>query len=331
MTLRPPSADYQLPRLVRKSRQALEQEGKALSTALEEFAQTAPADGCPWESDVAAASRADDDVRAAQRRLLEWCQHQGRLIYVNGHDHLTSMARLLGSDGAMSLYAHVTVSRSVCEAAVRHAWLLDPYISYGERITRGAAMLSYNVGNRLRGARQGLGRSLDSRVAQPIIAKCAAESEEILELIQHAGLDVIYDRNGRDITGIKLPETGVKVPVRFETGPLMEEFLPESPGWYLQSSGISHSATWLLDGAVLEGRGSPELSFTPDLMEVAAAAQTAISASGLIIGRHAAYYGFDPEPHVRKSRHRRGILDALIREHCDRQATNPLPLMQALP
>jgi hypothetical protein len=108
MTLRPPSADYQLPRLARKSRQALEQEGRALSTARQEFAQTAPADGCPWEVDVATASRADDDVRAAQQWLLEWCQHQARLIYVNGHDHLTSMARLLGSDGAMSLYAHVT-------------------------------------------------------------------------------------------------------------------------------------------------------------------------------------------------------------------------------
>ncbi|HTU74090.1 MAG TPA: hypothetical protein VMG38_11290 [Trebonia sp.] len=331
MTLRPPSADYQLPRLVRKCHLALEQQGTALSAALQEFALISPADGCPWEADVVTASRADEHVRAAQQRLLEWCQHQARLIYVNGHDHLTSMGRLLGGDGAMSLYAHVTLSRSVCEAAVRHAWLLDPSISYGERITRSAAMLSYNIGNRLKGARQGLGRGADSRIAQPIIAKCAAEFDDIHELIQHAGLDVVYDRNGHDVASVKLPGTGVKVPVKFETGPLMEELLPESPGWYLQSSGISHSATWLLDGAVLEGRGGPELSFTPDLMEVAAATQTAISASGLIIERHAAYYGFDPEPHVRKSRHRRGMLDALTREHRVKQATDPLPLMQAMP
>jgi len=148
---------------------------KALSTALQEFARTAPAEGCPWEVDVAAANGAADHVRAAQQRLLEWCQHQARLIYVNGHDHLTSMSRLLGSDGGMSLFAHVTLSRSVCEAAVRHSWLLDPSISYEERITRSAAMLSYNIGNRLKGARQ--------------------------------AFDIVYDRNGRDVVGIKHPGT----------------------------------------------------------------------------------------------------------------------------
>ncbi len=47
-------------------------------------------------------------------------------MLVNAYDHLVSMGRLLGSDGAMSLYARTTLSRSVCEAAVRHAWLLDP-------------------------------------------------------------------------------------------------------------------------------------------------------------------------------------------------------------
>ena len=61
-------------------------------------------------------------------------------MLVNAYDHLVSMGRLLGSDGAMSLYAHTTLSRSVCEAAVRHAWLLDPSISYEQRITRSASL-----------------------------------------------------------------------------------------------------------------------------------------------------------------------------------------------
>jgi hypothetical protein len=70
-------------------------------------------------------------------------------MLVNAYDHLVSTGRLLGSDGAMSLYAHTTLSRNVCEAAVRHAWLLDVSIRSEERITRSASMLFANAGNRL--------------------------------------------------------------------------------------------------------------------------------------------------------------------------------------
>jgi hypothetical protein len=123
MTVRPPSADYKLPALVTKCRRALEQEGKGLKTALDEYASSTPATGCQWEADVATARRAGNHASAAQQRLLQWTQHQARLIYINAYDHLTSMGRLLGSDGAMSLYAHVTVSRSVCESGRRRGIL----------------------------------------------------------------------------------------------------------------------------------------------------------------------------------------------------------------
>jgi hypothetical protein len=59
-------------------------------------------------------------------------------MLVNAYDHLVSMGRLLGSDGAMSFYAHTTLSRSACEAAVRHAWLLDPSRNYANRPRRPA-------------------------------------------------------------------------------------------------------------------------------------------------------------------------------------------------
>jgi hypothetical protein len=61
----------------------------------------------------------------------------------------------------------------------------------------------------------------------------------------------------------------------------------------------------------------------PDLLEVAAAAESAISASALIIRRHAMYYGHDPEPRLRQSRQRRDMLDVLIREQAVKQITNP--------
>lgn len=326
MTVRPPNDSVPLPRLVTKSRLALEQEARALKGALDDYATMTPAAGCPYQADLLSAKRAPGKVRNLQRQLLAAGQQQARLILVSGYDHLVSMARLL--DGAMPLYAHVTMSRSVAEAAVRHEWLLDPAISYEERITRSAAMLSNSVANRLKGARQSLGH-IDSRIGQPIIADRETEVGQVHDRIRGAGLNVVYDKNGRDVASIRHPTANVKAAVKLETGPRMEKLLPESPGWHLQSSGIAHSVPWLLDSAVIDGLAGPELSLTTDLMEVAAAAETAISASALIIRTHATYYGFDPEPCVRQSSQRRGMLDALMGEQAARQQTNPDPLIPA--
>lgn len=153
MTIRPPG-EMKLPRLASKARQALEQEARSLKAAVDEYADGAPTLGCYCQADDASASRAASRFRKAQRQLLASGRQQAALMLVNAYDHLVSMGRLLGSDGAMSLYAHTTVSRSVCEAAVRHAWLLAPSISYEERITRSAAMLLANAENRLAGARE---------------------------------------------------------------------------------------------------------------------------------------------------------------------------------
>lgn len=45
------------------------------------------------------------------------------------------------------------------------------------------------------------------------------------------------------------------------------------------------------------------------MIEVAAAAQSAISASGLIAARCAAYYGHDPGPYDQQAKARRAALD----------------------
>lgn len=126
MTVRPPGAEVPLPHLASKSRRAIELEARALKAALDEYASGTPRPGCPYQADMTAARRASSRVRKARQQLLASGQHQARLMLVNAYDHLVSMGRLLGNDGAMSLYAHTTLSRSVCEAAVRHAWLLAP-------------------------------------------------------------------------------------------------------------------------------------------------------------------------------------------------------------
>lgn len=249
-------------------------------------------------------------------------------MLVNAYDHLVSMGRLLGSDGAMSLYAHTTLSRSVCEAAVRHAWLLDPSISYEERITRSAAMLFANAETRLAGAREVPAHNLGASTVQRLIDNCAAEHNQVRRLIDRAGMNLALDRVGKKTARVELLSPVVKVPVKLDVGPLMTSLLPDSPGWYRITSGIAHSATWVLHDAIA-GASGPDLALTPDLMEVAASAESAISASALIIERHAMYYGYDPEPRVRQSRQRRAMLDVLMREQAIKQMTNPAPLIPA--
>lgn len=330
MTIRPPSADIPLPLLVTKSRLALEQEARDLKAALDAYADSSPTSGNLFSDDFFTATHADHRVRGGQSKILALGHYQARLTYVSAYDHLSSMARLLGSDGAMSLYAHTTLSRSVAEAAVRHAWLLDPSISYEQRITRYAAVTYYGAENKLKGAKQSLVRAPE-HVRDLLINKASVELDEVRALIDQAGMDFGLDRKGRDVARIKLRGSDVSTPIKFETGPLMEELLGESPGWYLLSSGVSHSGPWVLHSAVVGDRTGPELELTTDLLEVAAASQTAISASELVLERHASYFGFDPEPYTRKSRQRRTMLDTLMREQFVRQAANPAPLILAKP
>jgi hypothetical protein len=328
MTVRPPSAEVKLPHLVNKSRRAVELEARALKAALDDYASSTPAPGCQHQADIASARRADRRFRKAQQHLLAAGQLQAKLMFVNAYDHLVSVGRLLGSDGAMSLYAHTTLSRSVCEAAVRHAWLLDPSISYEERITRSAAMLFANAENRLAGAREVPVHNLGASTVQNLIDNCAAEYRQVCKLLERAGMDRALDRAGKKTARIELRSPVVKVAVKLDIGPLMSSLLPDSPGWYRISSGIAHSAAWVLHDA-LAGTSGPDLALTPDLMEVAAAAESAISASALIIERHATYYGYDPEPRVRQSQQRREMLDVLMREQAIKQITNLPPLIPA--
>ena len=331
MTVRPPSAALELPHLVRKSRRALEQEARALKGAVDEYASTRPMAGCPHQADALSVKRVGSRVRAAQRQLLASGQQQARLILVNAYDHLVSMGRLLGTDGSMSLYAHTTLSRSVCEAAVRHAWLLGASLSYEERITRSAAMLIASTENRLKGVRDAPERNMGAQIKQMLVDNCTAEDEQVRQLIGQAGMDLVPEARGRKTARIELRGTAVKAPVKLDIGPLMAELLPESPGWYLLSSGIAHSAAWVLHAAVMGPVNGPELALTPDLLEVAAAAESAISGSALIIQKHATYYGYDPGPRLRQSQQRRNMLDVLMREQVARQMTNPAPLIPAGP
>ena len=71
------------------------------------------------------------------------------MIFVNAYDHLVTLGRVLGSDGAMPLFSYSSLSRVVCEAAVRFAWLIDPDVGCEERIIRGAVSLLVSANEQL--------------------------------------------------------------------------------------------------------------------------------------------------------------------------------------
>jgi hypothetical protein len=226
MTVRPLSTDVPLPVLVTRCRRALEQEARDLKGALDEWAEGQPVSEGSFGADVAAIERADRQVREAQRQLLALAHYHARMIFVNGHDHLSSMARLLGSDGAMSLFSHTTMSRSVCEAAIRLSWLLDPEISFEERITRSAAVTYYSIKSKLKGARQGLTHVPDA-VRGTVVGRCERDFNQVQDLIVQAGMNFGLDKNGKEIVRIELGGSDVRAPLDPKTGPKMEELLAD--------------------------------------------------------------------------------------------------------
>lgn len=317
MTVRSSEPDGTLPTLVTKSQRAIELETEALPAAVRDFAES-PQPGCPHDRDNTAWKQAHHQHGTGLRRLMGLGQHQARLMYANAYDHLVTMGRVLGSDGRMPLYAHTTLSRSVCEAAVRFSLLLDCSVSYETRVARSAAALYESVMYQLKGASEiPASGGLPQHVIRQLIDNSTTEMNGISKLIDSAGITRTLDSKGKKVVKLEMPTAGVSVPIGVQVGPLMAKLLPESPTWYNISSGTAHGATWVLRDAVMSS--DPDLTLTPDLLEVAAATQSAISASALIIKGYGLYYGHDPEVWVRRSRQRRCMLDAWTADYATQQ------------
>jgi hypothetical protein len=311
MTVRPAAPEESLPELVLASQRMITEEGDALRAALADFSAS-PQPGCPQELDGKAWSQDAGSQGDQRRQLLGLTQHQARLICVNAYDHLLTLARALGSDGAMSLYAHSSLSRVVCEAAVRFAWILDSDIGSEERIMRGAVALLVSADERLRGVMTIPAPHFDLRLRQKLIDICTSERDSARALITGAGIRLVRSGDGKKVARLELDAPKVRVPVKLDVTGLMANLLPDSPSWYNISSSVTHSYFWGLRDAVTSAGGEP-LALAPDLMDVGAAAECAISASGLIVSRCAAYYGHDPNPHVEQSKKRRSAIDHHMR------------------
>ncbi len=310
MTIRPP-AGFPLPELVLVANRVLTEEAEDLRAALEHFSNH-PQPGCPWKQDDKTVSERTHPEAQGRANLLRYTRHQAALVYINAYDHLLTLARALGSDGAMPLFSHASLSRVVCEAAVRFAWLMDPGISSEERIVRGAAALYYSADQRFRGVRRLPAESFDQRLFRQMHDSCTAERDTVQELITGAGLTFGYSPNRKRKTRLELESPKVSVPLDVNVTELMAKLLPDSPSWYNIGSSVTHSLYWGLRDVDRSQPGGP-LALTPNVMDVGAAAESAISASGLILDRCGKCYGHDPSAYVQRSKERREAIDALMR------------------
>jgi len=309
MTVRPPPG-FPLPELVTVANRVITDEADALRAALEDFSN-APQPGCPWNQDDKTVSDPASPHAEGQGKLLLYARHQAMLIYVNTYDHLLTLARDLGGDGAMPLFSHASLSRVICEAAIRFAWLMDPGISSEERIMRGAAAPYYSAGERSKGVRRLPPGRFGQRACNHMPGRCTKERDGVQKLITDAGLTFGYSRDGKTETRLGLESSETPVPLKINVSELMAELLPDSPSWYNIGSSVTHSLYWGLRD-INHSRPDQPLALTPSVLDVGAAAESAISASGLILDRCARIFGHDPAARLQHTKARREEIDALM-------------------
>jgi hypothetical protein len=151
------------------------------------------------------------------------------------------LGRALGGDGATTLFSHISLSRVVCEAAVRFAWVFDPEASPEKRIMHGAALLLASADERLRGAVGLPAGHFNENLRQALIKNCVEERDSIRALIARAGVRLVPPKKGKGIDRLELDSPKVVVKVRIKVTELMGDLLRESPGWYNLGSSIIHS------------------------------------------------------------------------------------------
>jgi hypothetical protein len=273
---------------------------------------SAPRPGSPWIRDDEAVADGTDPVARGRAAVLRYARHQASLIYVNALDHMITLARILGGDGAMPLFSHASVSRVVCEAAVRFAWLMKPDISSAQRLVRGAAALYVSAEERSRGVRALPADRFPAQAYQQMLESCRQEQESIRRLIDGAGMSFGSSRKGSAKARLEMHSPRVTVPLKINVSELIAGLLPDSPSWYNIGSSVSHSMYWGLRDVDHSRPGEP-LALTSDVLDVGAAVESAISASALILDRCGRMTGHDPASRVQQTQKRRAGIDALMR------------------
>ena len=290
---------------------ALTEEAAALRSAMDAFAG-APQSGSPWQQDEQAFSARSTSVADGRAKLLLYARHQAALIYVNAWDHLITLARILGGDGAMPLFSQTSVSRVVSEAAVRFAWFMDPEVSSAKRLVRGAVGLRYSAEERFKGVSALPADLLGPDVHKQMLESCRDEREAVARLIEDAGMTFRLAKKGNIKSHLEMRSPTTSVPLKVEVAAMMAQWLPDSPSWYNVASSVTHSIYWGLRDVNDSSPGQP-LALTPNVLDLGAAVEAATSASALLMDRCGRMTGHDPSPYIQSTQGRRNEIDMLMR------------------
>jgi hypothetical protein len=198
-------------------------------------------------------------------KLLLYIRHQAALVYVNAYDHMISLARVLGGDGAMPLFTQASLSRVVCEAAVRLAWFMDPEVNSAKRLVRGAVALYDSAEQRSKGVHALPKDLLDPVIYGQMLESCRREREDIRTMIDSAGMSFGASRRGNAVSRLEMQSPRESVPLKINVTQLMAESLHDHPSWYNVGSGVTHSLYWGLRDTNHSRPGEP-LALTPNVM-----------------------------------------------------------------
>jgi enamine deaminase RidA (YjgF/YER057c/UK114 family) len=226
-------------------------------------------------------------------------------------EHLITLARILGGDGAMPLFSQASVSRVICEAAIRFAWLMDPDVTSATRLLRGAVALHHSAEERSKGVRAIPAGHFAPSDYQQMLGNCSQERDDIRKLPGGAGMTFGSSAKGNTKSRLELQSQKTAIPLKINIIELMAAWLPDSPSWYNIGFAVTHSIYWGLRD-ITHSRPGQALALTPEVLDVGAAVVSAISASALILDRRGRMNGHDPAPHVRRALERRDEIDALM-------------------
>ncbi|MFI6163885.1 MULTISPECIES: hypothetical protein [unclassified Micromonospora] len=233
-----------------------------------------------------------------------------RLAVVNVLDHLWAVRQLLSVVDELPLFAHSTVARVAAEGAAKVAHLLDAAADYETRLLRIAVLVRDDAAQHVRAA-HALPASLPLNPAA--LTRAQRGEAAVRDRIARAGIVEVSGKTGKP-TWLEMPGHA-RVPLKLQLSRLVEERFPDLTNMYRHTSGVVHSAPWMLADAVTSSPFDRDLRLSPDLLDLGASALISVEAAGLLATTYGAYYGHDPANAAAAARNtRRRAMDLAMTE-----------------
>ncbi|MEV0898213.1 hypothetical protein [Actinoplanes sp. NPDC049802] len=243
--------------------------------------RTAPP-GAPATQDhraLLASVRSDDRHSLGSQAVVA-----GLSLAVSVADQVRWLGVLLARpDDAVPLYAHASLARSALEAAALVAHLFADGQPFPIRLGRGVAFLLADADAAANGA-AGIPGNPYMPTPGPGVQ---AERDRLFALVRQAKIEMVPNRTGNRIKGIRVRADGPEFPLVTRSSDLVEEAFPDMPKVYAMLSAVVHGMPWgLADSMRL---GHREITWEPDPINVAGSVLPALTAAA-ITGRTVARY-----------------------------------------